>query len=109
MSGILPDHSDAFSLRASNGPSFGYAPNGNDAVDAWNSLLLLGAASTEAFRHQLAMLDIETQRRIALHPSHCSANQPRTPASSTETESQPPATPEVPPDTNQASAPDNPP
>jgi hypothetical protein len=53
------------------------------------------------------MLSIEAQRRLALHPSHRNADQPRTVARSTKTESERPATSEVTPDSNPTSAPDS--
>ena len=107
MPGILPDHLGASSLQVEHDISFGYAPVANCGADAWTRRLLLGAASTEAFRHQLAMLNIEAQRRLALHPSQRNAEQPRTVASSTKTENERPATPEVTSASKPTSAPDN--
>jgi hypothetical protein len=107
MPGILSDYLDTSSLRMASATSFGHAPDGNDAASAWT--LLLGAASAEAFRHKLAMLNIETQRRVALHPSQRNADQPRTVASSTKTEADRPATSDAAPVSNPTSAPDIPP
>src|SRR5262245_32488821 len=95
MPGILPDYLDAPSLPAAHGFSFGNAPaTGNDG-NAWARRLLLDAARAEAFRHQLAMLSIEAQRRLALHPSQRSGDQSGTAANSTNTPKEPPATPEA--------------
>jgi hypothetical protein len=107
MPGILPGHLDSPTLRTSNATGFGYSPDGNDAANAGISHLLLAAARTEAFRHKLAMLSIEAQRRLALHPSHCSADQPRTAATINKTESERLATSEVTPDSKPTSAPDS--
>jgi hypothetical protein len=117
MPGILPDHFYAPSLRSSSATGFGSAPDPNDVESASILLLLHGAASAEAFRHKLAMLTIEAERRLALHPSRRNADQPAAAAGSaktetkseTKTESKSPATSEVTPDRNPASAADNPP
>jgi hypothetical protein len=93
-------------LQVSSGTNFGSAPDADDATDAWITRLLHGAASAEAFRNKLVMLSIEAERRIALHPSHRNADQPRTVAGSVKAETDPPATSEATPDQNPTPAAD---
>jgi hypothetical protein len=82
------------------------APDPDATADAWTLRVLQGAASAEAFLHKLAMLSIEAQHRLALHPSQRKADAPRAAMTSIKTESQPPGAPDVTPDQNPTSTAD---
>jgi hypothetical protein len=52
----------------------------SDPSDEHLHRLLRGAHNAAAFRHKLALIDIEGEHRLAIYRSHFNPNQPRVPA-----------------------------
>jgi hypothetical protein len=80
MTRFVPDHPKTTSSTDISRPHSVQSDERHDPSAARIERLLRGAASADALRHRLALLDIEAQHRLALHRSHFNSDQPRVPA-----------------------------